>query len=253
MSSQVLKSLWYRLIFLNNKNKKQRRRNPQPKGSKKRKSPRSDLIETTRFKSNIGSNVIRLDRTTVIPAFTLTPNSGINGGFFYDMELSFSLQQTLVYINGNLVTTVANPGFSEIVNLFQEYRIDEVEVMFLYNNNTSQVSNTTNLPILQVAVDYTGTASINQAAILQFENLRVIQMGNYRGEGGPSFRFKPRPFINGATSFFGAPDQWISVLVPTIPYNSLKMVYDPVSTASTISVGNIELYVRYHISARKTN
>jgi hypothetical protein len=158
-----------------------------------------------------------------------------------------------MYVNGSIATTITNPGYAELVALFQEYRIDEVEVMFLYSNNCSQINNVSNLPVFQVAVDYTGTASINQAAILQFENMRVMQMGNYRGDGGPSYRFRPRPFINGANSCIAPSDQWISVLNPTIPYNSLKMVYDPVATTSSTSVGSMELYVRYHISARKTN
>jgi len=227
------------------------------KSSKKtnKRRVKEDLVERSRLTKNKGSNIIKFDRTALVGPYTLVPATGFNATAF-DMEMSFSLQQTLVYLGGTLTTTVTNPGYTEVVNLFQFYKIDKIEIMFIYSNNTSQVNNTLNLPVLQVAVDYSGVASITSAAILQFENLKVIQLGNYRGDAGPVFSFVPKFYENtngGNNAYVGMTGQWIDALAPAAPHFGLKMVFDPISTSSATSVGNLEFYVRYHLSARNTN
>lgn len=230
------------------------RRRANGRKTNKPRGQRQDLIETSRFRSSVGNNTIRLDRTTQVGPYTLVPATGWNATA-YDLELAFSLQETRTYLGGALTTTTTNPGYTEIIAMFQEFRIEEVEVMMLYSNNASQINNTLNLPVMQVVVDYTGAAAITSAAALQFENLRVIQMGNYRGDGGPSFRLKPTPFENGGTATVALPNQWLSVLGggPAVQHYGLKIVFDPISSVSSTSVGNLEFYVRYHISARKSN
>jgi len=183
--------------------------------------------------------------------FSIVPSTGLNASGSYDAEINFSLQQTLVNFGGTLFSTVTNPGYTEILNLFQEYRIDEVEISFMYSNNTSQINNVSNLPNFLIAADYTDSAAITAPAIMQFENLRVVQLGNYRGDSGPTFKLKPK-YLDGAL-VVGQNAGWLSVLQPTAVHYGLKFVYDPVSNASNVSVGNLSLYVRYHITARKSN
>lgn len=228
-----------------------RRRSTTQRGRKTRGS-QQDLVESSRLKSNVGNNTIKLDRTTQVGPYTMVPSTGFNATA-YDLEMSFSLQQTLTYLGGILTTTTTNPGYTEAIAMFQEYRIDEVEVMILYSNNVSQVNNTLNLPVLQIGIDYTGVGAITSAALLQFENLKVIQLGNYRGDAGPVFRFKPTCFMNGGTATIKPQNEWTSVLAPTIPHFALKMVMDPINSSSATSVGNLEFYVRYHLSLRKSN
>jgi len=225
----------------------------------RRPRARQDLVERSVLRSNVGSNLIKFDRTTLVTSYAMVPNTGFQptaAAAGYDIQMSFSLAQTLLYINGTLDRTVTNPGNTEVVNMFQEYKIDSVEVMLAYSNNCSQINNVSNLPILQIAYDQSGVADVNSAAILQFENLKVIQLGNYRGDAGPVLTLKPKPIFNTNNSqlaYIAPENSWISTLASSVPHYSLKIVYDPMATTSATSVGNLEFYVRYHISARKTN
>jgi len=125
-----------------------------PKSGKRSRTPKQDLVESSRMSPVKGNDLIKVSRTTDCGPYTMVPNTGFNGVAF-DLEMGFSLQNTTVYLGGALTTTFTNPGYTDIVNMFQEWKIDEVEVMVLYSNNASQINNISNLPILNVVTDYT--------------------------------------------------------------------------------------------------
>jgi hypothetical protein len=215
----------------------------------------TDLVEVSRFGAVRGNDLIKFVRTTQMPAISFVPATGFSG-IAFDLEMAFSLQSTNIYLGGVLTSSVTNPGYLDITGLFQEWRIESVEIGLFYSNNCSQINNTQSLPIIQIAADYTSTAGTTASSLLQYENVRVIQLGNYKGEEAPIFRFKPRFNLQnsgGATVVSNVSAGWASSLQPTLPHAGLKIFYDNQLTTSATSVGTLSLYVRYHLAARKTN
>jgi len=210
------------------------------------------LVESSRLTPVRGNNGITITRTVDITPLSMVPLTGFSGVGF-DIEMTFSLQNTYVSIAGAAPLTIPNPGYSDLVNLFQEWKINHVEVMFLYSNNCSQINNTVNLPVLQVAADYVNATATTASQMLQYQDMRVIQLGNYRGDAGPIFKLKPRFGVGTGPTFIPNGDEWISTLAPTTVHNCLKVYYDNFASASATSVGALGFYVRYNISARKSN
>jgi hypothetical protein len=199
-----------------------------------------------------GDNIITVNRTTDIIPYSMVPLTGFAGTGF-DIEMTFSLQNTYVSVAGGAAVTYVNPGYGDIVNLFQEWKINFVEVMFLYSNNCSQINNTVNLPVLQVAADFVNATATTSSQMLQYQDMKVIQLGNYRGDAGPVFKLKPRFGIGTGPTFIPNGSEWLSTLAPTTQHNCLKVYYDSFASASATSVGSLGFYVRYNISARKSN
>lgn len=213
------------------------------------------MVEVSRFAGARGNDLIKCVRTAETASISLIPTTGLNGSSNFDLELSFSLSQTLVNIGGALSQTVTNPGYTDGVNMFQEWKIDEVEVMILFSNNASQINNVSILPIFQIVADYVDSNAILAPAALQYENLRVVQLGNYRGDAGPIFKLKPKYLVGNSVSTYSIQNSnnWLSTLNPAVPHFGVKMVYDPSTGTSSSSVGVFNLYIRYHFSFRKTN
>jgi len=195
-------------------------------------------------------------RTSSSLPVTLTATNGFNN-IAADLEIIFQLSNTQIFVGGALFSNVALPGASDLINMFQQYRIDMVEIQMLYSNNVSQINNALALPIIGIVADFedfTGAATTKNT-LLQYEDIRVIQLGNERTADSLVFRVKPQvPTSSTSGIVMGATGQpWISALNPTTNMAGVKMFYDSQGTTGTTSVGTISFYFRYHISVRKSN
>jgi hypothetical protein len=189
--------------------------------------------------------------------FQLLPTGSLVLGF--DLEFTFELSQTIIAVNGSTAITTANPGFTEFTSLFQQYCIEAVEIQVLFDSNTESLANSgDSLPVMVVAVDYRDANSTTVSTLLQYENVRVIQLGNLRNQDGQVFMLKPRAqklvYSGVSSSYEVAPaNSYYSTEYPSIPHYGIKLVYDPViqSGASNI-IGHISFYVKYHLSFKQS-
>jgi hypothetical protein len=175
---------------------------------------------------------------------------GWSGSSLNDIEFTFSLASTFVYIGGVLSITVANPGASELSTLYQKWRIAEVEVSIIFSNNASNVSSpSTSLPLINAVVNYDDISALSLGQIQQFDNLMVLQLGN-GATGPPRIKFRPRPLAvtyNGVSSGYAVTPEatWLSTDYNGIPHYALKCVYDNQSATSVGQVGYVSFYFRY--------
>jgi len=189
---------------------------------------------------------------------TLNPSAGFGLGGF-DLEMDFSLNQTKIYIGGSVISTVTNPGGSDFFSLYDEWKIDMVEVatMIGFDNIVPGVLSTPQLPIFNYAFDPSDTSTITLGSILQFENVQTVQMGVQRGQDGFVVRFKPvpgLPIVNtgGSVTFGTVPEKagWMSMDLTTTPHNALKIVYDPAASTNNSIIGSVTFYIKYHFSMK---
>lgn len=239
-----------------NNQKRSRRQNRQPR-RQGRSNQRSVLVERSRFR-DVPERIAKFARTTVIGPYQYAPATGWNATA-YDMEINFSLNQTQVYIAGALYTTVPNTGASDFTALYDQYRIDMVELSIMYGVNayiapgtTSGVGSSQN-PVLLIAFDPTDSSVTSMSSILQYNDLKVIQLCSEKVQNGYALQFRPVPLITAggspaAVSFKNAP--WISKDTPTVPHYGVKLFLDNLGGALPTPVGNLEIYVKYHLSMK---
>jgi len=236
------------------------KRNPRRK-TKRGRSKRQDLVSLNRLSTRPDNNHVKMQRTAAFSIdLTQTSSSGSFGGTgLPDIEFAFSLSSTFQYSGGTLLTTISNPGYAEIANLFQEYRIDSIEIQMIWSNTNSQISNSACAPLFNIVTDYTGTSSITQSQILQYDNLKVVQFGDSHNNDRIVYRLRPVPselVYNGVTSGYIIPTvaPFINTSYTAVPHYGLKIFYDQMTGASpSVSIGIMSFYIRYFITARKTN
>lgn len=228
-----------------------------------------DLIERSRFTNVNDTMVMNFTRVTQLTRISLNDVTGFVIGAVAspDLALSFSLGDTYLYLAGVLASTVANPGATDISNLFEQFRIQNVELQFFYSYNTAMSANYVGetpantalaLPVLNFAYDPNDTNDTDLTAILQYNNMRSIQLGNNRTSDGFILKFAPVPQISAntvpATSQPVAQVRaWINTDYPTTNHYGLKVVLDPITTGTSTGdiIGYLQIYARYHILARR--
>jgi hypothetical protein len=209
------------------------------------------ILEKTRFSQSAVPihRYVRMTTNTV----PITPSTGWNAAGF-DLEISFSLNNTSFYIGGVLAGTAANPGASDFTALYDFYRLESVEVSLMYGANmfapgTAAVAQ---LPIMNIAFDPSDLSVTSLSSILQYQNLRTVQLGNQRTQNGYVVSCKPRPLLTGGGSATAVVETnpWLNKDTPTIPYYGLKIFYDNAGSTAATVIGIVSFYIKYHWAFR---
>jgi len=211
-------------------------------------------VEAQRLLSVKGNDQITVLRTSASLPVTITQTNGFNNTA-KDLELIFQLSNTQIYIGGALFSNVALPGASDIINFFQQYRIDMVEIQMTFSHNSSETGSSNNLPTIAIAADFSdfnGSATTFNT-LLQYEDIRVFQLGNLRTSDGLVYRVKPVVQTTSSGIEAGQSGVWQSVLNPVNNMAGVKMAYDNQGATGTTSIGTLNFYFRYHISCRRSN
>lgn len=241
------------LFAQNKKQKRGQRKNRQqpPRGRRSRQVKGDHIIQSTRL-SNPSPAIQRFTRTTT-QVVSLNPSLGINATNF-DLQMSFSLSQTSFYLGGSLLANAANPGASDFTALYDAYRIEAVEVAFIYGTNAYPAAGLTQyqLPIMNIVMDPTDISTISLSSILQYQNLITVQLGNVRTQNGYVLKFSPKPTLSAGANATAAVDinPWLNIDVPTVPYYGLKMFYDNAGSTYNGVIGSLTFYVKYHWAFR---
>lgn len=187
----------------------------------------------------------------------LTMN-GVNYGV-YDIEMSFSLSGGVqVLIGGANVDTYAMPNATDFSNLYEQYRIDWIDVMITFSNNNSSINQpTTGLPRIFFAEDHDDTSAVNMTGILQYDNLQQWQLGALDGSNTKTIRIHPTAlqsvYLSAVSTGYqaGNKSQFISTAYAGVPHYGVKMVVDPIFySAGSVAVGNLAMAFKYHLTFR---
>jgi len=223
-----------------------RGRRNRPGNRSKRSAGRDQLIEKTRF-SQSSVPIHRYSRMTS-QVVTLNPTSGFNTVGF-DLSIVFSLNATQFFIGGVLASTASNPGASDFTSLYDQYRLEGVEVAFMYGANliAPGLATAAQLPIMNIVFDATDVSTISLSSILQYQDLHVVQLGNQRTQNGYTVVCKPRPLSTlSSTAQAGVMNApWISKDTPTVGHYGIKMFYDSAGSTLNAVMGTLTMYVKY--------
>lgn len=177
----------------------------------------------------------------------------------YDMELFFTLNSVSLHLGGTLFATYAVPSSSEFTNLYDQYRIDYIDMDITFNSDISSTSNpTTSLPKIWFVEDHNDVNATTLSQVMQYDNVQVWQLGL---DGGVMKRIRIKPttnslvYYNAITSAYkkNSNKEWLDTQYPNIPYYGVKMVVDPiVYTGATQLLGYISMNWTYHITCQAT-
>lgn len=229
------------------------------------KRSRSNAATTIQrsFRKRIGakfrrwSTVKQEDRTYRF-ARTVTSNSagdylviGTDAGGVYkyfngannatNLQVTFSLQQMVVYLGGVAQITSVVPDYAEFTSLFDQWCIEKVELTFIptfTNQSIAARSRDYDLQNHVYCIDNDDAGSATALQIQQYANCKYTQLCESAKDGKPRplAVFKPKPAIavyqTGATFAYGALEgmnnkkMWIDVAYPTAPHYAFKMAMD---------------------------
>jgi len=140
------------------------------------------------------------------------------------------------------------PGSSDFTNLFDQYRITAVEIVYVFS--THILASQARYPRITFSVDYTDASTpASENAVLEYQNSETYQFGQTKH----TFKrmFKPRAALaafEGAFTGYGAapPNMWFDCSDSGVQYYGVKeWVSNFNSTLNTGAIINV--YARYHM------
>ena len=189
----------------------------------------------------------------------MIPSSGFNGTSLFDMEVDFSLSNVTYYLGGVVSGGGTVTGNTDFTALFEEWRIDSIEVAIMYGANAIAPGPVTGpqSPILIIAFDPNDLSATSLSSILQVNGNRIIQIANIRGESGFVTRFRPRVQAQATTVASGKSllmplGQWVSTDAPTTSHLGLKVFYDNAASTYAQAIGTLQFYFKIHYSFQHT-
>lgn len=184
--------------------------------------------------------------------------NGTSTGLF-NMQFAFTLSGIKVYLGGTLNTTLPLPNYTEFTALYDQYKIDWVECKFTFsNNNSSNSSPGTTLPIMYLCKDYDDSSTANVTDIQQYSTQQQWQLGNAHGRDGIK-TINVRPTVDvalfqGLTTGYGrGKPMFVDTSSPDVLHYGVKIAYDPINypAASTL-VGYLACTFVYHMSMKNS-
>jgi len=234
--------------------------------AKPKRKPKLTLpndIQTYRFIRNCSSNAnaenalpisIKTDSITGRPAFTTGIASGTS------MALVFKMAGVDIYLNGSLNSFCPMPGSGEFPGLFDEYRIDKVDVMVLPTYGFGDIttgSAAAQLPWIVHSVDTTDYATATSDALMQHQDAKWTQLMM----NGPTPRYLrsikpcvPMTVTGSGTANEIKPSPWLNTDNINTQHFGLKLALDDSYNgyATNVTVAALNLIFRYHLSFRGT-
>lgn len=225
---------------------------------KRRPIPRN--VAVARVPRTLSSpGVIYAFKRTCVANLTMNPSNGftIAGNVGYGIGLLFTLNGLILNVGAGSAT--ANlPNASEFSALFDQWRIKQVFVKYVYSNNVSTTASpTTFLPTLLVSNDNDdATVPASSAELLQRPEHKIMQLGtNGNTNNIRIVPCKPNAVVSAFTGsvFSGYADatrnQWLDCNYSTIQCYGQKVWWDVERTTNS-DVGNLQLYVDFLLEFR---
>lgn len=225
---------------------------PKPKLAR---SPRiyqfSRLASSNSNAANAVPIQIKTDSVTGRPLFS----NGITS--YANLQLRFSLSTTDVYLNGLLSSSFDLPGFTDFTNLFEEYRLDKIDVMVLptyANNGMVTGSGAAQLPWIVYVADSTDNDGENSLELMQRDGAKFTQL-THVGQQSPvlcTVYPKSQLVLSGNSTPQAPTHRFISTEDEDIPHYGFKMALDDSYNgyALNTTICQLNIICRYHMSFR---
>lgn len=197
------------------------------------------------------------------------PSAVFAGGGSDTLNLNFSLSGFNIFFatsGAPTTTNVPNQNLANLKALYDQYKINWVEVKFYFSvndNNTATTAGTPGiqalLPNMVIAKDYNDSAASNIQAIGDYDNAKTWQMGNQRGTGSFTVRLRPRytAVVNdGGINVSGITpkvEDFIDTDYPDVLHYGLKLAVDcyTFGTGSTFC-GTLQIVTTMHYTMKNT-
>lgn len=189
------------------------------------------------------------------------PSGGFTGTGYNDFCLVFTLLGTQIFQNSAYVATASNSNYTDYTGLFDEYKLDWVEVQILYNSNSCGVNSAANvnLPVCHVVKDYDDYNATGLPSMQQYDSYQVMQFGNSSGaqNGSQIIRVKPRfaavvQTMSGTAVGLDMKAPWLDCSQTQVNHYGLKFLFDNPNTGANLAIGALTFYVKYHFKMRGT-
>lgn len=217
-------------------------------------------LATSKFRRTTGVNMKRFNTTlitrSVIQSSDVNESIGWNsvgvGG--RDITIAPTLATCDFIVSGVTLYSTALPNISELVNLYDQYRIKKVHVEVFYSNNSSTLHNPTlGLPLIHVANDYNSVGAYNLADIAQYPDMKTYQLGNNKRI---KWSFVPRVradvLTNSGVLSSSALNTtgWIDTSSSTVQHLGTRVYMNFQNLNTNVSIGTMTFVVSYDIECR---
>ena len=176
----------------------------------------------------------------------------------HNLQFNFTLGGVQMYAGGTLFYTAQLPNSSELTALYDQYRIDYVEMQPIFSNNMSNVTSAlTTLPIMYVCKDYDDSNDAGITDIQQYSNHKWFQVANLMG-GQNIVKVKPNvdvaiyqsPVLTGYAR--GKP-MFLDTNSAQVPHYGIKLSMEPMVVPGTGTVvGYFTFNFKYHLNMQNT-
>lgn len=178
-----------------------------------------------------------------------------------NLQISFSLQETIIYLGGTARWTVPTPNYTEFTALFDQFRIKTVDVMAIhgwsgFDAGTGTVSTwpAYQYPSICYCADYDDVLDTGATSIQQYSSCKYIDFTAAKPVKLLSFtpRTSVETYRTAVTTAYtqGSPKAWIDIAYPNTPQYGLKLGLENSTLGggpASATVGSMNLIFKYHL------
>jgi len=184
-----------------------------------------------------------------VSQFVTTARTGAN------MSITFSLSEIVIRIQGLTAITLPVPGFTELVNLYDTFQIEKVELSLWSGatdaatglNPTLQIQST--MPLIGHTVDMDDANNTSLTNLQQYSTYKCSQLGQ-----GRPLKATFVPCVQGdvVSGFSRAQKQDINTGFPSTPHYGYKLAVDGFHAAATMATTYISFQFKTHYLMKST-
>lgn len=198
-------------------------------------------------------NNVTMIRRTLQQVNTINLSTGWGGS--YDTTISPALSSCSFWQSGLVAYQPVLPNSTELINLYDQYRIKKVHLEFIFSGNNATVNApTTCLPVLHIVNDYNSLGSANLADYQQYPDMKTLQLGvgkRIRHSFVP--RVRADVMTDGGILSSSALNTtgWLDTSSSTIQHLGCKFYVNPMGLTSNTDIGTMMVLVSYDIELRQ--
>jgi len=153
-------------------------------------------------------------------------------------------------------------NYTDLQNLYDQYRIDAVTVKLVWMNNSTANGNNYVCPLFQEAIDYDDDLPpTNNTTLTQFSTFRLLSFG-HKSQTTYFRKVSPKVSMSTTTANVGSTagtvlkgSQFINTETPDVAHTGYKVYWDVPSDyqGNNINDGDMQIYVKYHLTCKLVN
>ena len=210
-----------------------------------------------RIYRSINNRNHQFSRTTEC-ILSLNPSKGLGGNAgVKDLAFVFMFSSVNMYSHGVSTAYYDLPGYNEIAVLFDQYRIDKVDMEIYWTKNSSAAVAVTPVPMLHIANDYNDAITIfTNNTISEYANCRTIQLNTagFNANGCIKHSCKPKQanmiFNQGISTAYSERTGFVDCTYGNVSHYGTKILYDSNGVTDDIDIGSLVIRFKYFITAR---